>query len=131
LLADQQNALIRDQRGVIVSLVGGLALLVGLIGLLGIYFTHKVAGPIYKMKKLLKQVGLGRLRVDARLRKGDQLTDFFDAFTDMVSRLREIEAERLRTVDAALAALDNGSISDATKELHRVRATMREALQEG
>ena len=36
------------------ALVGGLTVLVVLIGLLGIYFTHKVAGPIYKMKMLLK-----------------------------------------------------------------------------
>jgi hypothetical protein len=131
LLADQQNSLIRNQRGMIASLVGGLAVLVILIGLLGIYFTHKVAGPIYKMKKLLKQVGLGHLRIDARLRKGDQLQDFFEAFTDMVSRLREIEAEQLRTVDTALAALDSGSIGEASRALERVRATMREALQEG
>ena len=51
------------------SLVGGLALMVVLIGLLGIYFTHKVAGPVFKMKRLLKQVGDGHLHVDARLRR--------------------------------------------------------------
>ena len=59
--------------------------MVVLIGLLGIYFTHKVAGPVYKMKRLLKQVGQGNLRVEARLRKGDELQDFFDTFTQMVA----------------------------------------------
>ena len=70
------------------SLVGGLALMVAFIGVLGIYFTHKVAGPIYKMKGLLKRVGEGSLRVDSRLRRGDELQDFFDAFIEMVSSLR-------------------------------------------
>src|SRR5579863_6346008 len=44
-LSDQQGRLIHGQQLMIESLVGGLALMVVLIGLLGIYFTHKVAGP--------------------------------------------------------------------------------------
>ena len=86
------------QQVVIWSLGGGLALMVGLIGMFGIYFTHKVAGPIHKMKRLLADVGQGNLRVKARLRKGDELVDFFDAFTQMVSGLREIENRQLEDV---------------------------------
>ena len=52
----QQDALIRQQRQMLYSLVGALAVMVFFIGVLGIYFTHKVAGPIYKMKLLLNQV---------------------------------------------------------------------------
>ncbi len=109
VLADQQASLIRRQRWMIESLVGGLALMVVLIGLLGIYFTHKVAGPVYKMKRLLKQVGEGNLHVDARLRKGDELQDFFEAFAQMVASLRASEARQLKDVDEAHAALESGS----------------------
>ncbi|MGD0530530.1 MAG: hypothetical protein ABSE49_35680, partial [Polyangiaceae bacterium] len=83
-IASNQALLISRQTTVIYSLVGGLALMVVLIGLLGIYFTHKVAGPIYKMKLLLNQVAEGRLNVNAKLRKGDELQDFFDVFAGMV-----------------------------------------------
>lgn len=129
-LADQQASLIARQRRMIESLVGGLALMVVLIGLLGIYFTHKVAGPIYKMKKLLKQVGDGNLHVETRLRKGDELRDFFDAFARMVASLRESEARQLQDVDAAFAALESGSKEDAAVALGRVRDAMREALRQ-
>ena len=91
------------------SLVGGLALMVVLIGLLGIYFTHKVAGPVYKMKRLLKQVGKGDLHVDARLRKGDELQDFFDASPRWSPSLRSFEAQQLDDVEAAIAAFERGS----------------------
>src|ERR1700733_5414550 len=51
----QQDALVRQQQTMLYALVGALAVMVFVIGVLGIYFTHKVAGPIYKMKLLLNQ----------------------------------------------------------------------------
>lgn len=129
VLAEQQASLIARQRWMIESLVGGLTLMVLLIGVLGIYFTHKVAGPVYKMKKLLKQVGDGNLHVDARLRRGDELQDFFDAFAQMVANLRASETRQLGDVDAAFAALESQSMEEATAALSRVRAAMREALR--
>jgi methyl-accepting chemotaxis protein len=126
--ADTQASLLHRQQVMIMSLVGGLALMVVAIGLLGIYFTHKVAGPVFKMKKLLKRVGEGHLQFDGRLRKGDELVDFFDAFTSMVSGLREMEAHQLADVEAALDALDRGATDDAVSALGRVRDAMKVAL---
>jgi nitrogen fixation/metabolism regulation signal transduction histidine kinase len=128
-IADDQAMLIHRQQMVIYSLVGGLALMVVLIGMLGIYFTHKVAGPVYKMKGLLKKVGQGSLRVEARLRKGDELQDFFDAFTQMVASLREAEKKQLDDVDKAIDAVERGAKDDANGALARVREHMKNALE--
>jgi nitrogen fixation/metabolism regulation signal transduction histidine kinase len=127
-IADQQSKLIHRQTVMIYSLVGGLLLMVALIGLLGIYFTHKVAGPIYKMKRLLAQVGKGSLKVDARLRKGDELQDFFDSFTSMVNNLRSFEKKQLDDVELAIAAVERGEKDEAKASLGRVRETMHTAL---
>ena len=127
-LSDQQARLIHGQQLMIESLVGGLALMVVLIGLLGIYFTHKVAGPIFKMKRLLKQVGDGHLHVEARLRRGDELTDFFDTFTQMVQGLRQMESRQLQDVEAAIKALEGGSREETAAALGRVRDAMNHAL---
>ncbi|HEY8091665.1 MAG TPA: hypothetical protein VIF09_27555 [Polyangiaceae bacterium] len=128
-IADNQRQLLHNQDVVIESLVGGLALMVVMIGLLGIYFTHKVAGPIYKMKGLLKKVGRGSLRVEARLRKGDELQDFFDAFTQMVSGLRDMEKRQLDDLDKAIDALGRGSKDEADKALANVREAMTQSLE--
>jgi nitrogen fixation/metabolism regulation signal transduction histidine kinase len=127
-IADQQTALIKNQTLIIWSLVGGLALMVVLIGMLGIYFTHKVAGPVYKMKRLLKQVGEGHLNVEARLRKGDELQDFFDAFTHMVAGLRQFEKGQLVEIESALDAVERGAKEDAKASLGRVREAMKSAI---
>jgi nitrogen fixation/metabolism regulation signal transduction histidine kinase len=127
-IADQQASLIRGQQRMILSLVGGLALMVILIGLLGIYFTHKVAGPVYKMTRLLKQVGEGNLLIDSRLRKGDELKEFFDTFTHMVGGLREIEKRQLELIETALTGLEGGSKDEAIAALVRVRDEMRRSV---
>ncbi len=128
-LSDQQSRLIHGQQLMIESLVGGLALMVVLIGLLGIYFTHKVAGPVFKMKRLLKQVGDGHLHVDARLRRGDELVDFFETFTQMVEGLRQMESRQLEDVQKAIQALQGGSQDEAAAALGRVRDAMNKALE--
>jgi hypothetical protein len=128
-IAAQQANLIHRQDVLIESLVGGLALMVVMIGLLGIYFTHKVAGPIYKMKRLLAQVGHGNLHVEARLRKGDELQDFFDAFTQMVAGLRGIEKGQLAEIVKAIDAMEKGTKDEAAVSLARVRDAMRTALE--
>jgi nitrogen fixation/metabolism regulation signal transduction histidine kinase len=127
-VAAQQSSLIDRQRRVIVSLVGGLTLMVVAIGLFGIYFTHKVAGPVYKMKRLLKQVGDGNLQVEARLRKGDELQSFFDSFTRMVAGLRELEKQHLDGIENALEALERGDDRDVGAALQRVRRAIRTAM---
>jgi methyl-accepting chemotaxis protein len=127
-LSDQQERLLHGQRLMLESLVGGLALMVVMIGLLGIYFTHKVAGPVFKMKRLLREVGAGHLHVDARLRRGDELIDFFETFTQMVEGLRGMESRQLEDVEAAIKALEGGSKDEAAAALGRVRDAMNQAL---
>jgi len=112
----QQDALVRQQRTMLFTLVGALALMVFIIGVLGIYFTHRVAGPIYKMKLLLKQVADGRLNVNAKLRKGDELQDFFDVFAGMVEHLRARKTAEVALLDGAIAeakakGLDEGALA--------------------
>jgi nitrogen fixation/metabolism regulation signal transduction histidine kinase len=110
----QQDALVRQQRTMLFSLVGALALMVFIIGVLGIYFTHKVAGPIYKMKLLLKQVADGRLNVNAKLRKGDELQDFFDVFAGMVENLRARKTAEVALLDGALAEAKGKGVDEGT-----------------
>ncbi len=125
----QQKALEGQQRTLLMALVGGLTLMVVLIGVLGIYFTHKVAGPIYMMKSLLRQVGEGRLNFNRRPRKGDELQDFFEAFTAMVAQLKERqELEVKQLTDAIAEAKASGASEDAVAKIMGVRDTMRAAL---
>ena len=128
-LLSQQQATISQQNTMLTSLVAGLALLVLLIGVLGIYFTHKVVGPIYKMKLLLKQVGDGKLNFYGKLRKGDELQDFFVVFEAMVEKLKERQRREVAELEAAMdAAKASGASEDAIDKIRLVRDEMKAAL---
>lgn len=128
-LLAQQQATIQQQRTMLTSLVAGLALLVVLIGVLGIYFTHKVVGPIYKMKLLLKQVGDGKLNFYGKLRKGDELQDFFLVFEAMVDKLKERQRCEVKTLEAAMEeAKASGASEEAIAKIKVVRDEMAAAL---
>lgn len=130
VLRDQQQQLVVRQQKMLVALVGGLGIMVLLIGLLGIYFTHKVAGPVYKMKLLLNQVRDGKLKVPpGKLRKGDELQDFFETFAQMVQELRRRQQEEVDALGAAIeAAKGSGASEEAVGKIAAVRDEMKRAL---
>jgi len=117
-LKDEQQRLERDaaflhaqQRELFVGLVAILAFMVFALGAIGIVFTHKVAGPIFKMKRLLRQFGEGKLVVRERLRKGDELQHFFLVFEEMVGSLRKHQEAEIAKVDRILERLNTAPVS--------------------
>ncbi|OJY29117.1 MAG: hypothetical protein BGO98_42750 [Myxococcales bacterium 68-20] len=119
-----------QQQTMMLALIAGLTLLVVLIGLLGIYFTHKVVGPIYKMKMLLRQVGDGKLNFQGKLRKGDELQDFFEVFAGMVEKLKARQAAEVEELAAAITeAKESGASEAAIARIAKVRDEMRAALE--
>lgn len=130
--------LARQQQRLAYGLVAILAVLVVAIGLLGIVFTHKVAGPVFKMKRLLRQVGEGKLVVRERLRKGDELQHFFEAFESMVAELRKHQEAEIARVDKILEKLDEAPRStrglkefdeDGVEMLRQLRREMQDQLE--
>ena len=129
-LASEQQNLVQRQNRMLTALVGSLVVMVVLIGMLGIYFTHKVAGPVYKMKMLLKMVQDGKLVVPpGKLRKGDELQDFFDAFAEMVRELRRRQQAEVDDLGAAIeAARGAGASESVVAKIVAVRDGMNRAL---
>src|SRR5688500_18459926 len=92
----------KGQRDLQLLLAGaGIALLVLLVGM-GVVITHRIVGPVHKMKRLLRRVSTGRLVIEDRLRKGDELEDLFDTFLQMTYSLRAMQRARLAKLDSKL-----------------------------
>jgi nitrogen fixation/metabolism regulation signal transduction histidine kinase len=106
----QQNE--RDKSVTLWTLVCGLAGIILFLSLLTIIVTHKIAGPVYKMKKLFQTVDGGHLQMWARLRKGDELQDVFKEFDDMIRRLREhrrADVQELKAIHGLIAGIPQAS----------------------
>ncbi|MCS6900534.1 MAG: hypothetical protein RMJ98_13190 [Myxococcales bacterium] len=119
----------RQQSSILTTLVVALSLLVVAIGLAGIVVTHKIAGPIYKMKRQLNELGQGKLRMPGKLRKGDELVDFFAAFEEAVTRLRDRQAAEVRQLDGILASLEAAGVApDKLRPVRDLRDQMQAEL---
>jgi nitrogen fixation/metabolism regulation signal transduction histidine kinase len=136
-LAARSSRIEVQQRGMLIGLVVGLALLVMALGMAGVVFTHKVAGPIFKMKRLLREVGGGKLVIREKLRKGDELQHFFEAFEQMVADLRSRQEKEIARVDDIIQKLEDAPLSqrgmkelddDGIELLKRLRREMKEQL---
>lgn len=119
----------RQQTYMFVVLITLLSLLVVGIGVAGIIVTHRVAGPIYKMKRLLGYVGDGHLMLTEKLRKGDELQHFFDAFEKMVNSLRKRQQSEIDMLDRAIAGLEGAVSEEQLTQLRALRREMQDALE--
>jgi methyl-accepting chemotaxis protein len=54
-----------------------------------LFVSHKIAGPIFRFEKELKEIGQGDLTKKIMPRKKDQITDLADCLNSMVFSLRQ------------------------------------------
>jgi len=133
-LKKQSQVIERQTLTFTVVIVAALLMLVLGIGLAGVVVTHKVAGPVYKMKKLLGELAKGHFRVVARLRKGDELQYFFDAFNEAAETLSRRQEEEISQIDSVITILadatpgDADSVARAKEQLQALRDSMRVSL---
>lgn len=129
-LSRHAELLAQQQRSMLYVLFGGLSIFVVAIGLAGIVFTHKVAGPIFKMKGLLRRVGEGKYAIHSGLRKGDELQHFFDSFVRMVEALRTRQETTIKQLDLAISQLEDKVDPPLLTPLRDLRRDMKASLEE-
>lgn len=66
----------------------GIGVVILLFGAVSIFISHKVAGPLFRLKKTLSQVTEGNLNVLVKLRKWDDLQDLADHLNILIEELR-------------------------------------------
>ena len=121
----RQADIARDRRNLQLTLVAAGVALVFLLTAMGIVITHRIVGPVHKMKRLLRRVSTGRLAIEERLRRGDELEDLFDTFLQMTYSLRAIQAARLKTLDATLKRAEaTGAADEVVDGMRALRAQM-------
>mgnify|MGYP001618780231 CR=1 FL=1 len=65
----------------------------------GIYTSHRIAGPLFRLTKFINLVGLENELQTVQIRKKDQLKEMASAFNHMVHSLRDKMYQDLRLID--------------------------------
>lgn len=62
----------------------------GIIAIISIFVSHKIAGPVYRLEESMKQLASGDLTHKVHLRHGDELEDLQNAFNKMSESLNKM-----------------------------------------
>lgn len=122
-----RSDLVRRQKVAWLVLGGTLLAFIALIALTTIVMTHRVVGPIYRIRRIVHAVADGDLQVSTlQLREGDELQDLFTDVTGMVSSLRSSQEEDLVLVARALRrARESGAAPELLSELEALSTRLQ------
>lgn len=116
-IVTQRAKLMQRQRIALFTVIG---VLVGLFvfAVLGtIVLTHRMVGPLFRIRRMVSEVIDGKLQVPAQgLRQGDELKELFELFTSMVQKLRDREQQHLERTGKILAALEGANVPAEVKQ---------------
>jgi len=131
-----QSQFAQSDRTVMLGIIGFAIILVLSISGVGILLTHKVAGPLYKISSFFGRIRDNRLGpAPAKLRKGDELQDFYLSFREMHQAVRGRVEDDVRVLEGALVAIEatpegrSPSIQKALDELRQLRKRKEDSLE--
>ena len=111
------------QTFVVSTIIVGLATIV-----ITLFTSHRIAGPIYRFKKVLGSLSEGDFSLDCKIRLKDALQDVAVAFNDMIGSARknfDLIDKDLKSLKGKLEAGDlkeiKKSVSDVDKALHHFK----------
>lgn len=96
----------------------------------GVYLSHKVAGPLFRFVMCSREVANGNLRIQVNLRKGDELRELEESFNEMTEKLRNYVREDRKRIEEVVAAADKigaelGKNSKLQEDLDLIRSHVR------
>ncbi|HEX2572177.1 MAG TPA: hypothetical protein VH877_21715 [Polyangia bacterium] len=119
--AELAKSMQRNDQLLLVALVAfGVVLALVMTGY-GLRLTHTVAGPLYKISNLFREIRDGRLPKLRPLRKGDQLQAFFATYREMHEALAERTQEEIRALDELIAESERAGQRGMTEQLRALK----------
>lgn len=99
---------------------------VSLVFTLGLifYYTHRIAGPVYRFRRLFDEIAAGKVGAPVKLRKGD----CFENLAGSVTRANVTLAQSVADLKIAAAALSKRADALADRELREQVAGLNRLL---
>lgn len=118
-------------------LVEWVFVFIAVIGVLSIFISHRIAGPVYRLEQTTKLIASGDLTYRIHLRSGDELVELQDAFnkmtdslTAMITKDREVVARLISTGDNLKNKISSGNLkSSDLEEIKNELESITEELQ--
>lgn len=96
-----------------------------ILGVFGLFFMHRVAGPVYRFRQVFIRLNRGEIPNKIRLREGDFFGETAEEFNRLIDRL-QVERERDEKIKETITRLAGMNVPDAAG--HELR-TLKDVLQ--
>lgn len=114
IITEYKNTLVANS--FTINLLFFILIIIG-VAILGVIYSHKISGPLYRIKLYAKKIGEGELNTPVGLREGDMIHPFADSVNQFSNsyntRLKDLASE---TVKLKKAAAELASITEEGKE---------------
>jgi signal peptidase II len=90
--------------------------------ILGVFVSHRIAGPLYVFDKMFNLVSQGDLTIKLKLRKGDELQKLAENFQKMVDNLYlfiKTDKEKIDEIKKEVRSLTNEFVLQSNQELQQ------------
>ena len=87
-----------------------------------LFVSHRIAGPAFRFKKVLKALASGDFCGECRIRKNDSLRDVADSINDMTSNVRgalKETDERMTALKEAVKNAPDNNLKKAVSDLEK------------
>lgn len=114
-------------------------LMTPIVAIIGIYLSHKIAGPIVRMERFLDTIASGDFRTRIVLRQGDELTGLANAMNRLQDSLKKDIVGDRSALDKVIGELDGlknltrtrpNDTSNIIDNINRLEAELRNLIRE-
>ena len=99
---------------------------IAMVCMLGIFITHRIAGPMYAIVRALRRIEIGRWAGHLKLRDSDDLRFVVRNFNEMVDGLVNTARKDLEYVEVAL---EKTSQDEAKESLNELKSRLQSRMQ--
>lgn len=101
-------------------------------GLFGVFFLHRVAGPVYRFREVLKRMGSGEIPSEIQLRRRDFFKETAEELNRVIQLVKELDSVSQK-VDSVLTQipddqLPNG-LSTKIRDIHNTLSHLRKSSE--
>lgn len=116
-----------DLIGALTTLLLIMLVLIFIVIVYGLRFSHRIAGPVYALNRNMSYVKQGRLSQDLHLRDHDEFQSLAASFNTMLKTLRDREKEDLKDleliksqVNQVASGAEDGSVKNTLSEVEQL-----------
>jgi len=93
-------------------------------GFFGVFFLHRVAGPVYRFRKVLERIASGEIPGEVQLRRSDFFKETAEELNRVIQLLKRVD-NTSQKIDSLLTQIPEQSLpKDLSTKIHEIHNTL-------